>query len=159
MSKEVGYIKVMRIVTLTYKIMIQASQQKTFDYVSDWEKQSDWILFTTVKNLSNATDRVKPRLLATTSFGLLKFVDTMIVTEWLPHEKIVVEHTGRIILGKGVFTIVKTSPGSCKFMWQEITPVPFGIVGQVGLVLIKPVMKILFTISLKKLKRSIESSL
>lgn len=159
MKEEVGYINVMRIVTLTYKIMIQASQQKTFNYVSDFEKQSDWILFTTVKNLSNATDRVKPKLLATTSFGLLKFVDTMIVTEWLPHEKIVVEHTGRIILGKGVFTIVKISPDSCEFIWQEITPVPFGVFGQVGLVLIKPAMKILFTISLRKLKSTIESSL
>ena len=154
-----GYIYVMRIVTLTYKITIQASQQKTFEYVSDWEKQSEWVLFTTVKNLSNATDRVNPRLLATTSFGLLRFVDTMIVTEWLPYEKIVVEHTGRVILGKGVFTIIETSSDSCEFIWQEITPVPFGVVGQIGLAVLKPVMKILFTISLKKLKSTIESAL
>lgn len=149
----------MSIVTLTYKITIQASQQKTFEYVSDWEKQSDWILFTTVKNLSDPIDRVNPRLLATTSFGPLRFVDTMIVTEWQPYEKIVVEHTGRTIMGKGVFTVVATSPTSCEFIWQEITPVPFGVVGQIGLAVLKPAMKILFTISLKKLKRTIESSL
>ena len=146
----------MKTVTLTFKITIDATQQIIFNYVSEWDKQSDWILFTTVKELPNVDHRPGPMLLATTKFGPLKFVDTMVVTDLRPFERIVVEHTGRIILGKGIFTIRKIAGSSSEFVWQEITPVPFGFIGQVGLILVKPFMNIMFGMSLKKLKTNIE---
>ena len=144
--------------TLTFRITIHADQQTIFNYVADWEKQSDWILFTDVKKLANTAHQQKPMLLATTKFGPLKFVDTMVVTDWQAFERIVVEHTGRIILGKGIFTIHKIAGNSCEFVWQEVTPVPFGFIGQVGLVIVKPLINIMFGMSLKKLKSNIESS-
>ena len=148
----------MKTTTLTFSITIHADQQTIFNYVADWEKQSDWILFTTVKKLANTAHQQKPMLLATTKFGPLKFVDTMIVTDWQPYDRIVVEHTGRIILGKGVFTIHKISDNSCEFVWQEITPVPFGSIGRAGLAVIKPLINSMFNMSLKKLKSNIELS-
>ena len=146
----------MKTTTLTFSIIIHADQQTIFNYVADWEKQSDWILFTTVKKLANTAHQQKPMLLATTKFGPLKFVDTMIVTDWQPYDRIVVEHTGRIILGKGIFTIHIISDNSCEFVWQEITPVPFGFIGRAGLVIIKPLINSMFGMSLKKLKSNIE---
>lgn len=144
----------MKIVTLTYKINIKASQQTIFDYVSDWEKQSDWIMFTTVKLVSGAPQHKDPILLAITQLGLFKLTDTMVITDWQPNERIVIEHTGRVVLGKGVFTIRKISDEICEFTWQEITPVPFG---QIGLILIKPVFRVFFSRSLKMLKNNVES--
>ena len=146
----------MKTTTLTFSIIIHADQQTIFNYVADWEKQSDWILFTTVKKLANTAHQQKPTLLATTKFGPLKFVDTMIVTDWQPYDRIVVEHTGRTILGKGIFTIHIISDNSCEFVWQEITPVPFGFIGRAGLVIIKPLINSMFGMSLKKLKSNIE---
>lgn len=154
----VCYIISMKTVTLTFSIKIRANQQTIFDYVSDWEKQSDWILFTTVKQLSNAGQRQDAILLAETKLGPIKFVDTMAVTDWQPFVRIVVEHTGRIILGKGVFSVRKISDDSCEFTWEEITPVPFGLIGQVGLVILRPVIKLLFNSSLKRLKANLEVS-
>ena len=148
----------MKIVTLTFKITIAAEPQTIFDYLSDWEKQSDWILFTTVHKVSTAPNQQGTQLLAQTKFSKLQFIDTMLVTEWLPPHKIIVEHTGRVILGKGVFKINKISERNCEFIWQEITPVPFGFVGQVGLVLVMPFMKLMFGLSLKKLKKAIETA-
>ena len=148
----------MKTVTLTFSVMIRASQQTIFDYVSDWEKQSDWILFTTVKQLSNSAKRQDADLLAETKLGPIKLVDTMVVTDWQPFKRIVVEHTGRVILGKGIFSVHKISDDSCEFTWEEITPVPFGLIGRVGLTIIMPVIKLLFNSSLKTLKANLEVS-
>jgi hypothetical protein len=148
----------MKTVTLTFRITINANQQKTFEYVSDWEKQSDWIMFTTVKELSKSTTNQDINLLAITKFWPIKLVDTMVITELKPFERIVVEHTGRVVLGKGVFSVRKLSSGSCEFMWQEITPVPFGFIGRVGLVILGPIIRLPFLYSLRKLKANIEAT-
>lgn len=147
----------MKTVTLTFRITIRASKQTVFNYVSDWEKQSDWILFTTVKRLSDSTAVKDVNLLAVTKIGPFELLDTMVVTEWQPFEKIVVEHTGRIVLGKGVFSVRQLSGETCEFIWQEITPVPFGIIGRIGLKIFEPVLRIPFSLSVKKLKKNIES--
>ena len=147
----------MRLTTITFSITIRASQQAVFNYVSDWEKQSDWIKFTTVHKLSNVTDE-DVNLLAVTRLGPIRLLDTMVVTDWQPFERIVVEHTGRLILGKGIFSVKRLTSNSCEFTWQEITPVPFGQVGAIALAMIKPILRIPFNLSLKKLKSNIESA-
>ena len=148
----------MKTVTLTYQINIHADQKTVFEYVADWEKQSDWILFTTVHITAIKERPQDVTLLATTKLGVFKLVDTMVITDWQPCDKIVVEHTGRIVLGKGVFSVQKQPDNSSTFIWQEITPVPFGLVGQLGLFIARPFLKLLFGMSLKKLKLNIESS-
>ena len=150
------YIYGMNTVTLTYKIAIKAKQSIVFDYVSDWEKQSNWIMFTTVKIVSNSQRPQDTELLATTKIGPLKLADTMVITEWEPHMKIVVEHTGRVILGKGVFNVKEISDDETEFLWQEITPIPFGQLGKIGFFIVKPILNTMFGMSLKRLKRNIE---
>ena len=147
----------MKTVTLTFKININSSQKAVFDYLTDWEKQSDWIKFTTVHQLSNAP-KEDVNLLAITRLGPIKLLDTMVVTDWQPYERIVVEHTGRLILGKGIFSVKRLTSNSCEFTWQEITPVPFSQVGVIALAIIKPLLRIPFNLSLKKLKSNIESA-
>lgn len=152
------YLWAMKTVTLTFSIAIYANPQKIFEYVSNWEKQSDWILFTKVKLLQGTPNQKDSLLLAVTKFGPLKVADTMIVTDWEPYERIVVEHTGRIVFGKGIFTIKNISKELSTFTWQEITPILFGFIGQFGLVLVKPVINIVFGKFLMKLKDNIETS-
>jgi len=94
--------------------------------------------------------------LATTKIGPLKLADTMVITEWEPHMKIVVEHTGRVILGKGVFNVKEISDDETEFLWQEITPIPFGQLGKIGFFIVKPILNTMFGMSLKRLKRNIE---
>ncbi len=147
----------MKTVTLSFSIVVNADQKTIFDYVSDWERQSEWILFTTVKDLSPREQPQDHSLLAITKFGPIRLVDTMIVTAWKPYDKIVVEHTGRIVLGKGVFTVTRLSQDSCEFTWREITPVPFGLLGQAVLLIFRPLIRWPFMKSLKTLKAIIEA--
>jgi len=149
----------MNSVTLTFSIKINARPKTIFEYVSNWEKQSEWILFTKVKLLKGLPNQKDPLLLATTGVGPFNVKDTMVITDWQPYKRIVVEHTGRLVLGKGVFTIEHISDEVSKFTWQEITPIPLGFIGQIGLVLIRPIMNIAFGRSLKNLKNNIERSI
>ena len=150
---------VMKTVTLSFNIEICAKPKAIFHYVSDWEKQSEWILFTKVKLIEGSPNQKDPLLLAITKIGPIKVQDTMVVTDWQPFERVVVEHTGRMVLGKGVFTIKKISNDVSSFTWQEITPIPFGIVGRICLVFVKPLLNFLFNASLKKLKNNVEQNI
>ena len=143
-------------VTLTFKIEIRASQLTVFDYVADWERQSDWIMFTTVKQLSDPAKNSDIYLAATTKVGPFKVVDTMAVTTWQPPEKIVIEHTGRQVLGKGVFMVKKISDDRCEFVWEEITPIPFAAVGRIGLFILMPFIRFFYDKSLRRMKAVIE---
>lgn len=147
----------MNTVTLSFRIEINATSQVIFEYVSDWERQSEWILFTTVKLVSRTPDHQNSTILAVTKLGPLKVADEMTVTEWQPYERIVVEHTGQVVKGKGVFTVSSASKDTCIFTWQEVVPVPFGFIGQIGLVFAKPLMHAVFGKSLAKLKDNIEA--
>lgn len=92
--------------TLSFSIEICAKPQAIFQYVSDWEKQSEWILFTKVKLLKGAPKQKDPLLLAITKIGPIKVQDTMVVTGWQPYERIAIKNTGRIVLGKARITLV-----------------------------------------------------
>ncbi len=156
---RIWYIDTVKTTTLTYKIDIDADKKTVFTYLSDWDKQSEWILFTTVRKVSIGPNNDGTLLLAETKVGPLKVVDTMLVSEWSPYEKIVVTHTGRIVLGKGIFEIKENSDHRCTFIWKEVTPIPFGYLGRIGLVIVKPLLKLVFNMSLRKLKKNVEASL
>ena len=62
----------MNSVTLTFSIEINARPKTIFEYVSNWEKQSEWILFTKVKLLKGLPNQKDPLLLAITGVGRLR---------------------------------------------------------------------------------------
>lgn len=142
--------------TLKFSVEIKASQKQVFNYLTDWEKQSEWILFTIVSKTSESANQIGTTLSAKTGFGPFSFVDTMTLLEYIPDKLVTVEHTGKIIRGRGVFQIEKLSKNKCIFTWLEITPVPFGFL---GVLVTKPVLKILFGFSLKKLRKNLENKI
>lgn len=148
----------MHTVTLTFAVTINATAHQIFEYLTDWEQQADWISFTTVQKLSSGPNAVGTEVLAVTALGPLRLVDTMVLTKFMPPLLMSVEHTGRVILGKGVFSVQENSSDTCVFTWQEITPVPFGLAGRAALFVVRPVLKLLFNGSLEKLKQNIEAS-
>ena len=147
----------MKIATLSYSIRIHRNQKVVFDYISDWEQQSNWILFTTVQVLLKTKQSQDSILLAVTKLGPFKLVDSMVITDWLPYNRIVIEHTGRLVMGKGIFEVKKISDDESEFIWQEVTQVPFGLIGQAILFVAKPILRLMFGASQKKLKLILEA--
>lgn len=142
--------------TLTYSIVVNANTETVFHYMTDWSRQSEWVLFTDVRMLSKAPNQVGTTLSARTHLGPIGFTDTMVITKWLSPTNCTVEHTGKVVKGIGVFSVETISSNQSKFVWQEITNVAFGAFGSAGLAIAEPFLSLLFNRSLKKMRDNIE---
>lgn len=141
---------------LNHSIVISADAETVFNYMTNWAKQSEWVLFTDVSITSKQQNQIGTTLLARTHLGPIGFTDTMVIKEWLPPNKCTVEHTGKVVRGIGIFTVEKLTDNKTKFTWQEISTVPFGVIGSAGLVIVKPFLSLLFNYSLRKMRNNIE---
>jgi len=85
--------------------------------VTDWVGQGQWIPFTRVA-VTAGDGGEGTRLSARTGVGPLAFVDTMVVDRWDPPRRCEVAHLGRVVRGRGVFTVEPTPAGS-RVTWLE----------------------------------------
>jgi hypothetical protein len=132
-------------------ILIDAPLHTIFDIVTDWNKQSHWVLLTKVKATSTNSKKVGGTLEAFTGIGRFGFNDTMIITAWNYGTKCEVAHTGNIVKGRGVFETSKKGT-STQFTWTEYVEVPLGFIGDIGWFIVNPIALIGLKISLKRLK-------
>lgn len=147
----------MSITTLTFKVSINASQQEVFEYVMDWKRQSEWIMLTKARKTSIDTNQPGTTIEAWTGVGPLGFLDTMVIELWDPPNQCTVMHTGKVVKGTGVFVVNKISDTKSEFVWEEITPLPLGVVGRIGFWCMRPFLVMMFNRSLKKLKTVVEA--
>lgn len=142
---------------LSVNIIINAPEKVIFDEVTNWARQEKWVYLTKVRGLGNDANALGGRLEAFTGIGRIGFVDTMTITKWENNKLCEVTHTGNIVKGRGVFEVsVKDSLNF--FTWDEYVELPFGFIGILGWIFIKPVAKLGLWLSLKKLKKQIETS-
>lgn len=58
-----------------------------------------------------------------TGIGPVAFTDTMVITEWDPPRRCAVDHTGRLVRGRGEFEVVPLGTGA-QFRWAEDLDLP-----------------------------------
>ncbi len=127
---------------LVERIRIDAPPERVWAAVTDWTRQGEWMLATDVREVGGPARRLHGRMTAVTGLPLpggrhLGVVDTMVVTEWDPPRRVVVQHTGRIVRGPGIVEIEPQGEGVL-FTWTERLHPPFGVLGEIGVVLIRP---------------------
>ena len=83
-----------------------ADAERVWQAVTDWSRQHEWIWATRVHGGQGVGAAVTGR----TGLGLVGFTDTMVITEWDPPRRCVVEHTGRLIRGAGIFEVRAGQP-------------------------------------------------
>lgn len=136
-------------------VTVDAPQQLVWDAVTDWPRQSNWMLGTTVR--ATTLDGVGPGggIEAWTGLDLgrleLGFLDTMVVTEWEPPCRCVVRHTGRVVRGDGIFEVVALPDGRSRFIWSEVLELPLGRLGRLGWPLVRPALVAGVRMSLRRL--------
>lgn len=135
---------------VTGAVRVGVSQQTTWDYVTDWELQGEWIPATTVRVVGD-------QIVAVTGVGPVRVTDTMHVVRSDPPRVCEVAHTGRLISGTGLFTCEPTDDGGTLFSWEERVRVPGGAVAGVVWRLASPVLRISYGIALGRLRRRLES--
>jgi hypothetical protein len=93
---------------------------------------------------------------AFTGVGRLGFLDTMVITEWDPPRRCVVDHTGRVVRGLGVFEVFALPDGRSRFVWSEELDLPLGVLGRLGWPLVRPGFAWGVRRSLEALARDVE---
>ncbi len=142
--------------SVTVTVDVHAPPQQAWSAIIDWERQGEWILATTVRRTSTARAGLGTEIEAFTGFGRAGVTDTMRVTEWDPPRRCTVEHTGRLIRGRGIFEVAERSGGST-FSWTEDVELPFGVLGRIAWPLVRPLTRLGLRRSVNRFARFAQS--
>ena len=142
---------------LVERIDVEAPPEQVWAALTAWTRQGEWMLATDVRTFGGPAEGVGGRLAARTGLPLpggshLGLLDTMVVTEWDPPRRVVVQHTGRLVRGPGIFEIESRGQHST-FVWTERLELPYGLLGQVGWALVRPFALVGIRSSLKRFAR------
>jgi hypothetical protein len=122
-------------VTVALSVEVDAPVERTWAAATDWARQGEWMLGTTVTGEGRA---VGGRLAAFTGVGRFGFLDTMTITGWNPPRSCEVLHTGRVVRGTGVFAVRPLGGGRSAFDWREDLDLPLGALGRAGWPVARP---------------------
>lgn len=123
---------------LTLRQPVDAPAQTVWALALDWERQHEWILGTRVRVLAGDGASVGSEVAATTGVGPLGVTDTMRIQQWEPPRRCVVEHTGGVVRGTGVFAVEARPGDRAIFIWSEQLELPLGALGRLGWPLVRP---------------------
>ena len=135
-------------VSLSLNIEINAPCERVFTAATDWNRQGEWIFATRVSGES--PPRVGSKLQAFSGVGPIGFLDTMEISVWEPPKQCDVLHTGRVVRGSGSFRVKAIDNTRSIFTWEERVIVPFGAFGRLTWLLIKPLIWIGVSLSLRR---------
>ena len=143
-------------VQLPVPVEVDAPAEAVWAYVTDWERQGEWMLGTRVRVTGGDGRGVGTTLRAVTGAGPLGVVDTMEVVEFTPPcpgeaGRAVVRHTGRVIRGDGAFEVVALGPRRCRFTVTELLDLPGGPLGNAMWRVGRPVVRLGFVASLTRM--------
>ncbi len=126
--------------------------------------QSRWIVATTLAEVPGGPRPPYPgaQMIARTGFGPVALRDTMRITEFSPPRRWAVEHIGRVVRGTGVFGVLPgngragaESAGGCRVYWTEEMLLPFGALGRLGWLMLRPLVRAGIGLSLRRLERGL----
>jgi uncharacterized protein YndB with AHSA1/START domain len=136
---------------LEVETVINAPREAVWDVLTTWERQPEWML--DAKDVIVLTpQRTGDGVTLRCPTNLLGFTvnDIMRVTDWDPPKRLAVTHLGKIITGSGAFELSDTPDGGTHVLWWEEIDPPLGVVGELGArVLVLPIIRRIFTRSLK----------
>lgn len=143
-------------VELPVRVEVDAPADAVWAYVTDWERQGEWMLGTRVRVTGGDGRGAGTTLHAVTGVGPLGVPDTMEVVEFsAPTDttagRAAVRHTGRIIRGEGWFEVTPLGPARCRFTFTELIDLPLGAVGRLGWPLARPLIRAGFDASLRRM--------
>ena len=143
---------------IALSLTLPCSAQRAWNEITDWSKQGEWMLQTSVWLTSEIESGPGTEIAAFTGpfhklFPRFKFfgvLDTMVVTNWQPPLICDVLHTGKIIKGTGRFEVVAINDQKSLFNWSEVIWAP-----RVLFLILKPALLVGVWISLRRFARTL----
>jgi Polyketide cyclase / dehydrase and lipid transport len=143
------------VTTMSVSVDIDAPADLTWQVVTDWERQGEWMPMTTVLVAAGSPTGLGATLSARSGKGLASFVDPMVVDVWQPPNRCEVKHLGRIVAGRGVFVVEALAVDRSRFTWQEVLDSEGArkVIDTIG----RPPTRLLLVIALRRLARLVEA--
>ncbi len=140
---------------------VNASLDKVWAALTDWETHGDWMLATTVQRTTDQGDGVGAGIEGITGIGPFVMRDTMTLSQWQPPPaspaRCVVEHTGKVVRGSGALEVEELGPDQSRVVWSEWVQLPLGLLGETGWIAVRPLAALFLRISLRRLARFVEA--
>jgi polyketide cyclase/dehydrase/lipid transport protein len=121
------------------RVVVQASPETVFAAATDWERQGEWMLGTTVRVRRGDGRSVGSEVEAVTGIRGIGVTDSMRITVWDAPSRCEMRHLGRVVRGTGIFAVQPGGRDVATFEWIEQLELPLGVLGAVGWPLIRPV--------------------
>ena len=136
---------------------LQTDPETAFAAVVDLPSQEKWIIATKLYPIEGdaSVPHVGSRLAAFSGVGSIGFLDTMVVTEYDPPYRWVTDKDGDLLRGVGIMQVEPRLEG-CRVTWANELELPFGVIGRVGWLVVRPVARILMQASLRRLARLLD---
>lgn len=131
-------------VHLTVRVDVDRAVETVFAAATDWERQHEWILGTTVRVRRGDGRSVGSEMVAVTGIGGIGVVDSMRITEWDAPRRCEVRHVGRVVRGVGIFEVAprgRDARDAAVFTWTERLELPLGMLGRWGWPLVRPLFR------------------
>ena|SRR5215475_2458308 len=141
---------------VTATVIVNAPAERVFAALIAWERQGEWIPFTTVK-ITKGDGGVGSTIEATTTIGPAVLTDTMEIEALDRPYQVKVVHTGKILRGPGVMRCTSMGPDRTQVVWHEWFQLPAGIAGRIAWPLLWPGSKAGLTGALKRFARLVET--
>jgi uncharacterized protein YndB with AHSA1/START domain len=114
----------------TAAIEVDLPADRAWRALTAWSQQHRWMPLTTV-DLVSGDGGLGTVLRARTGVGPAAVVDDMRIDVWEPPRRAEVAHLGRIVTGRGVFTVEPATGGRCRVTWSEL-PAADGLLARAG---------------------------
>jgi uncharacterized membrane protein len=140
---------------VTATVIVNAPAQRVFAAFLNWEKQSEWIPFTTVRVVEG--DGGEGSLVeAVTGIGPAALRDELRVVKVNPPYEVRVVHCGKVLRGPGSVRCTAMSGDRTQVVLHEWFHLPVGAFGKLAWPVLWPGSKLSFTGALKKFGRLVE---
>jgi uncharacterized membrane protein len=140
---------------VTATVIVNAPAPRVFAAFLNWEKQSEWIPFTTVRVVEG--DGGEGSLVeAITALGPAALRDELRVVKVNPPYEVRVVHCGRVLRGPGSVRCTPMSGDRTQVVLHEWFHLPVGPMGKLAWPVLWPGSKLSFTGALRKFGRLVE---
>lgn len=131
---------------------VDAPAQQVWDVLVDWPRHAEWVPFTSAEGGAAEGESVEAR----TGVGPAVLLDTMVIDDWAPPNRVGVRHTGWPIRGEGRFDLVDLPGGRCRVTWSELIDLPLGMAGRAGWIAVGPLARLMLHTALRRLAKLFE---
>lgn len=134
-------------------VELDAPTEEVWAYLEQVERHVEWMADAVSITFESDQHRgVGTSFMCATKFGPIRLDDRMEITEWVPEERMGVQHVG-LVSGTGMFELESIDMGRrTRFSWTETLQFPWYFGGKLGRTIASPlVMKPVWRRNLKTL--------